>query len=454
MNAKKILHVAHGYFPECHGGTETHVRSLIQKQLEKGLDVSLLHGSFEPRGEAQIVEREDLAWPTHVLHRSDSYSDYWDRAHDPAASRLFRAFLQTHKPDLIHVHHWIRLTDDLCEIAQQERIPTLVFLHDLYSSCPACFRQRPDDSHCERTLTAANCMDCVPLRGHESPREVRMGIDVFAQNMRNELQTAGRVLAATRSTADLVTRGLGLDADLVGLLPLPRVQRFAPDAASSWSPPAEGEALRLAFWGLIAPRKGIRVLLEALRQLGQARPLTDKLELHVLGTVSTQALDQELRESASDLPVIFHGDYRYDQIAALRPHLAVFPSTCFETYGLVLDEACELGLPALVTNIGALSERVGEAGITFPPNNPAALCAILARLLDEPSLLPRMQSHLASTSLDPDRHLERLQEEYERAQEGSIVVGASTAPSAELRLELETLRKVSATPSAPLKRGL
>jgi len=456
MNAQKILHVSHGYFPECGGGTETHVRSVLEKQQEKGMDVSLLHGSFEPREEACIEQRFDQPWPTHVLHRSDSYSDYWDRAHAVDASRVFREFLRSQKPDLVHIHQWIRLSDDLCEIAAQEGIPSLLFLHDLYASCPACFRLRPDDSHCERHLTPDNCRDCVPLRGHESRHEVDLGISLYAENMRNELRKAGRTLAATHATADLVTRGLGLDPDLVGLLPLSRVRRFSQDIASTWKAPGPDEPLRLAFWGLVTRRKGVDVLLEALSELSESRPLDGQIELHVFGGIDTPQLERELKDLAQGLPVHFHGRYEYDQIATLRPHLAVFPSTCFETYGLVLDEAIELGAPSLVTNIGALPERVGDAGFAVPPKDPTALRTLLARVLDEPDLLIHAQTQLTSISPDPDRHHDLLIQEYERAIKSCSTTRPDlpAGPQAEQRLELETLRRSTATASPPLQRGL
>ena len=456
MKARNILHVAHGFFPECGGGTETHVRSVMEKQQEMGLSISLLHGSFEPREEACIETRQDLPWPTHVLHRSDSYSDYWDRAHAVDASRLFRGFLREQKPDLVHIHQWIRLSDDLCEIAWQEGIPSLLFLHDLYASCPACFRLRPDDSHCERLLDPANCSDCVPLRGHESPREVALGISMYADNMRNELRKACRTLAATHATADLVTEGLGLDADLVGLLPLSRVARFEPGLASTWQAPAPGEALRLAFWGLVTRRKGVDVLLEGLRQLSESRPIEGRIELHVFGGIDTPELSRELHDLARGLPVHFHGRYEYDQIATLRPHLAVFPSTCFETYGLVLDEAIELGAPSLVTSIGALPERVGNAGFAVPPKDPMALCNLLARVLDDPDLLTQAQAQIVPISPDPERHHELLMSEYERAIQACAAGRADLpqGPDLEQRLELETLRRSTATSRAPLQRGL
>ena len=457
MNLEKILHVAHGFFPECGGGTETHVRALIEKQLQEGLQVTLLHGSFEPRAKARIEECHDWTWPCFVLHRSDSYSDYWDRAHDPEASRLYREFLRAEKPDLVHIHQWIRLSDDLAEIARQEGIPSLVFLHDLYASCPACFRMRPDDSHCERTLTPADCMDCVPLRGHESPREVQTGITFYAANMRNELQKAGRVLAATHATADLVTHGLGLDPELVGLLPLSRVPRFSAEATTTWTAPGPGEPLRLAFWGLVTRRKGVDVLLQALQILDKDRSLDKDLELHVFGGIDTPELEAELQDLARGLPVRFHGRYEYDQIAALRPHLAVFPSTCFETYGLVLDEAIELGLPSLVTGIGALPERVGDAGFRVAAKDPPALARLLIRLLDEPDLLVQAQALVSPLSPDPDRHHELLLAEYARAIETVTTVPIDTLPTGptlEQRLALETLRKVTATSSRPQQRGI
>lgn len=440
----KVLHIVHGYYPESGGGTEAYVRSLLEAQPRLGLECFLLHGSFEPRARACLEERDDLGLRAFRLHRADAYSDYWDKAHYPPAGEVFEALLDDLQPDIVHVHQWIRLSDDLVVRALRRGVRALVSLHDLYASCPACFRLRPDDSHCERSVSFENCADCVPLRGFESPEEVRRGIEVYRDNARRELLAAGRVLAATEATRQLVCAGLGLDHSIVQIEPLGYAPRFGATRKARVD-----ARLHLAYWGNVTARKGVDVLLDALRLVASRRAIDNELELTIFGKVDLESLREDLQRRAEGLPVRFAGRYEYDEIVAAGVDLAVFPSTCFETYGFVLDEAFELGVPALVTKVGAFEERLGDAGFLVPPGDAAALAATLEAILDDRSLLMKACAAIPARAPTPEDHARRLLAHYEAAST-AIVAEPFTID----RSELEELRRHGDRNTAPRLRGL
>lgn len=453
MKRLRILHAVHGYPPESGGGIESYVQELLQGQLDAGHEPILVHGSFVPRPEPVLEPRADLPWATHRLHRDDAYCDYWDRAHHVGVGEHWDALLRTLAPDLVHVHQWIRLSDDLVTRAEDRGVPSVVTLHDLSASCPACFRQRPDGTHCERVLSFTSCGDCVPLRGHESEREVRLGIDLFRAAMLAELRRARRVLAATEATATLVRHGLGAPDLPIELQPL----GYAPRFAHCRVPPLEleGGPLRLAYWGNVTARKGVDTLLAALRCLSAEQAegsLHGKLELAVFGRIDRPDLAARLEESAAGLPVTFRGRYAWQEIADHAPHVAVFPSDCFETYGFVLDEAFELGRPALVTGVGAFAERVQRGGWTVPPADPRALAQQLAALLAQPSEILARARTLPPISAPIATHVRAILAHYEAAL--ATPPRPPLGPSCAQRLALEQLRRDRATLTPPLRRGL
>ena len=67
-----------------------------------------------------------------------------------------------------------------------------------------------------------------------------------------------------------------------------------------------------------------------------------------------------------------------------------------ETYGMVVTEALARGLPAIVTDVGGVSEALGHAsdgsrpGLLVPPEDPGALADALRSWLDQPDLRARL----------------------------------------------------------------
>ena len=245
-----------------------------------------------------------------------------------------------------------------------------------------------------------------------------------------------------------MTTGLGLPEELVQLLPLGYVRRFGGRRATL----TPELPLRLAYWGNITHRKGVQVLLRAARTLDDSQPLTGRVELHVFGGIDTDELAAELRELATGLPVHFRGRYEHDELADLDTHLAVFPSTCFETYGFVLDEAFELGVPALVTDVGAFAERLQGAGWLVPPGDVNALAAVLASVLDAPQELAARAARIPPASPAPLEHAELLLEHYRHAHVSLPRVGEAVL--GEQRNRLAEIRGKGERDGPPGKRGL
>jgi glycosyltransferase involved in cell wall biosynthesis len=69
----------------------------------------------------------------------------------------------------------------------------------------------------------------------------------------------------------------------------------------------------------------------------------------------------------------------------------VYVSTSwFETFGIGLVEAMQAGLPVVATDVGAVREVVGDAGLFVPPRDPAAVREAIERLLADSSLREKL----------------------------------------------------------------
>ena len=164
----RLLFVSHGYPPELWGGTERSVQALARGAARAGHQVWVLSGSLQA-GEAGALARDTDRDPEsgaefEVLRvtRGDLYFDHWHKSACPAVGRRFDALLAELQPDVVHVHHWLRLTRDLVARAARAGVRSVVSLHDLWTSCLLTFRVRPDTRlPCHEPLGARPCIACA-----------------------------------------------------------------------------------------------------------------------------------------------------------------------------------------------------------------------------------------------------------------------------------------------------
>jgi alpha-1,3-rhamnosyl/mannosyltransferase len=93
------------------------------------------------------------------------------------------------------------------------------------------------------------------------------------------------------------------------------------------------------------------------------------------------------RDARSSERITFAGEIPDDDMAGLLnvSDALVFPSL-MEGFGLPALESMYCGTPVLASDRGSLPEVVGDAGLYYDPEDPAALAAATTRLLSDPGL--------------------------------------------------------------------
>ena len=373
-----VLHVIHQFPPETNGGSESYVLSLAKLQRAAGLDAQVLTGSIHNAPQVTLDRYEHEGVPVHRIHRDDEFFDHHVKSWHPGISARFGELLDELRPRVVHMHQWVRLSNDLVATARTRSVPVVVQLHDVYTSCPRAFRSRPDDPACLRPVSGFFCWDCVPRYGHEPREELEEGVDLFAASLRRELALAHTVLVAVPVIADILAHVSAMPRERYRTLTLGYEPRFV--GMDKLAAPAQGERFRFAYWGGVGRHKGVHVLLQAMAKLP---PTSPPCELHVLGGFESEAYENELRALAQGLPVTFHGRFTAEQLHAVRPHCGVFPSTCIETFGFVLDECFELGLPCITNDIGALAERSRGAALVAKTGDAQSLAEAMHRMVSD-----------------------------------------------------------------------
>lgn len=160
------------------------------------------------------------------------------------------------------------------------------------------------------------------------------------------------------------------------------VARFARGPALDDLVPGLPAAPRVGFVGRFdEPRKGMPVLLEAVRPLAAVRP---DLRLLVVGRGDAAALYRAAGPHLADRIDLLGAVDEPTKAAALRAmDVYCAPHRGGESFGMVLTEAMAAGAPVLAADLESFRAVLAGAGLLVPPGDAAALGTALADLLDD-----------------------------------------------------------------------
>ena len=202
-----------------------------------------------------------------------------------------------------------------------------------------------------------------------------------------------------------------LTLDAVDALAAGGAQKIVARLAEAGVAPSDPLVL---FVSTIEPRKNLATLLRAMRLIlndlarephGMARPVSASGAgvLGVGGLAATPApgprlvivgnegwLSDDVYRLVAELrlrdAVIFVRDARADELLWLYHRATVYAlPSLYEGFGLTPLEAMTCGLPVVVSNVAALPEVVGDAGLLLPPDDVNVWAATLKRLLSDPA---------------------------------------------------------------------
>jgi glycosyltransferase involved in cell wall biosynthesis len=156
---------------------------------------------------------------------------------------------------------------------------------------------------------------------------------------------------------------------------------------------AQRDILQVLFLGNVIPRKGLHILLKALKQLS-----TDQWKLTVIGDTRVEpsyfrAINHQITQDGLAKNVSFVGIVSDGELVNYMKtsHLLVMPSS-YEGYGIVYSECMGFGLPAIGTNQGAAWEIIthNREGFLISPGDVIALTSYLTELAQNRQYLLEM----------------------------------------------------------------
>jgi GT2 family glycosyltransferase/glycosyltransferase involved in cell wall biosynthesis len=257
--------------------------------------------------------------------------------------------------DLAHVRHLLGSGPELIATLRELRIPIVFSFHDFYTICPTIQLLDETRTYCAGVCTAG-AGDCpLPANWYHPPlpRLKHHYVHEHRQLMGRVLALCDTFVTTSQASRDLITTHfptLGRDRVMV----IEHGRGLAREELGM--APVQGEPMRAIFFGELTPAKGMKLILDLLKE---NRRVGSPIELHLLGK-KVQNFDP------GEYGVVYHGLYQRNELAervrAIRPSVSLIPSPWPETYCHTLTESWAMGLPVLASDIGTLRERVLRHG--------------------------------------------------------------------------------------------
>jgi len=329
--------------------------------------------------------------------------------------------------DLVHVRHLICHTFDLPRVAERLGIPCVLSFHDFYLACPSIHLIDDHDRYCGAVCTEGQGQCRIPSGWLAGIPVLKGGhLERWREEVRSILGSFDGFVTTSRSARDVVVTAYP-ELEAADFRVIEHGRDF-PAPASLAAAPAQGKKARILVPGNLDFHKGSEFL---KRLVAIDRSRENLLELHFLGKVGPEL---------EGLGVV-HGAYRREdlvaKIAAIRPAASAIFSMWPETYCHTLTESWAVGVPAFVTDIGTLKERMARHGggwVVSADDVEKAYQTMVAALTDAPGY--RRQKSLAT--LEGIRSVNEMADDYR-----SLYLGILS------RRGLEARRPAPGAPAVP-----
>lgn len=165
-----------------------------------------------------------------------------------------------------------------------------------------------------------------------------------------------------------------------------------PTGAHGNHPQAVPPPVRLLTIATVTPRKGHRLLVEALAPLGGLDWRLDCIGSLTRDPQTTASVRAAIDAHRLGARITLCGELPTQAVTAALRDADVFVLPSFhEGYGMVFAEALAHGLPIVATTAGAIPDTVpGDAGLLVPPGDVRALSEALRRVVEDTALRTRL----------------------------------------------------------------
>lgn len=390
------------------------------------MNILIVHNHYQiPGGEDQVAAQEaELLW----AHGHNVITYYRDNSelkdfslgqkillpfrtiYNPRTCREIRKCIRENKIDVVHVHNTLMLVSPaVYYAARKEKVPVVQTIHNFRLLCPGATFYR-DDQVCE---------DCLK-KGLSCALKHKCYRGSFSQTLccvlSMKLHRATGIykkltyICLTEFNKKKLLRLKGLKPEQIFVKP------NAVSAPEALVPELDRQD-RVLFASRLEDLKGIRVLLEAWRLLGDQGP-----ELLLCGDGPLEDWCRSFVEDNKLRNVRLLGRLPNDRVRSLMAtsRALILPTQCYEGFPLCIAEAYSVGTPVLVSKLGNGGSlvRSGVTGLKFDQQSPQSIAKTVKKFMyTEDVDWQANTSAYYRENLTPEMNYARLMEVYRAAKE-------------------------------------
>jgi glycosyltransferase involved in cell wall biosynthesis len=358
-------------FGEVNGGAAKVAITGARGLAEAGVDVTYI---------CAIAPISALLDHPRITVRCLDFESVWKRGNPLAAAlqgiwnakarRKVEAILETlpRGDTLVHFHQWSKALSPSVLVAPLRRdVPSVVSLHDYFLVCPnGAYYSYPKAAPCRVVPLSAACLLSQCDRRSYAHKLVR----VLRQ------WTTRRAVARAGASLSVISVSPFAEKVIEKFIPKIHARYVVRSSIEVERQPAVAVArnTEFLFVGRLTEEKGARLLAEVARDAGLPLtiagdgPLLEELDrlggsVRCIGWVDAAAVADRMRQARA----------------------LIFPSTWYETGGLVVLEALAQGIPVIVSRVTAPVDLIadGENGFVIDPADRSALLDRMRRLSDD-----------------------------------------------------------------------
>lgn len=308
------------------------------------------------------------------------------------------------KPDVLHLHSVSSLSFALLWRAKRLRIPTVYSVYDYSSICPmghlwllenyADYKGTP----C-RKFHGPHCVDCLAAY-RKLGRLQKLILSLLLRLRKGAfnffLNNIDSFIVLSQSNAKVLDE-YGIEKERVFVIPIPLSEEISTRSV---------EADSILYVGVIQPRKGPHIILEALPQIVKLIP---NAKLYIIGELrANKEYEEKIAALVNKSELAGHifllGKRPYHEVANFmqKANVLVIPEQWETIPPNTLTEGMVLGKAIVASRIGGVLDFIteGENGLLAEANNPADFAEKVITILESEELRQRLSKEARNTGLE------------------------------------------------------